>query len=192
MIDILPSTSSSIVEPLPGVEEDFGVLDTSQLSWDHTIDVHTPSYDETDDDLARVAKQVALHALNEFDEVFEDAQLFDDIPVQPEAHNQAMMQDINQLDLSGEFVQPGRVYRLDNRLAVTTDKLLIKQKRLVGSACSSNDKLINSKQRSSSLGAKLDKKDKKKKKSKIRWFVKKLVFAKKPPNNDDPPAPIRT
>ena len=192
VIDILPSTSSSIVEPLPGVEEDFGVLDTSQLSWDHTIDVHTPSYDETDDDLARVAKQVALHALDEFDEVFEDAQLFDDIPVQPEAHNQAMMQDINQLNLSGEFVQPGRVYRLDNRLAVTTDKLLIKQKRLVGSACSSNDKLINSKQRSSSLGAKLDKKDKKKKKSKIRWFVKKLVFAKKPPNNDDPPDPIRT
>ena len=166
------------------------MLDTSQLSWDHTIDVHTPSYDETDDDLARVAKQVAL---DEFDEVFEDAQLFDDIPVQPEAHNQAMMQDENQLDLSGEFVQPGRVYRLDNRLAVTTDKLLIKQKRLVGSACSSNDKLVNSKQRSSSLGAKLDKKDKKKKKSKIRWFVKKLVFAKKPPNNDDdPPAPIRT
>ena len=172
-IDTLPSISSSIVEPQPGVEEDFGELDISQLSWDHTSDVNTPSYDdEPDDDLSRVAKQVALNALSEIDDVFEDVQLFDDVPGD---HNIAMMEDRNQLDLIGDFAQPGRVYRLDNRLAVSTDKILIKQKRLVGSTSSST--------------ADMPKKKKIKQKSKIRWFVKKLVFSKKPPNgeDDDPP-----
>ena len=172
-VQMYTSISSSIVEPLPGVQDDFGELDVSQLSWDHTSDFNTPSYEDDDDDLSRVAKQVALNALSEIDEVFEDGPLFDDVP--SDDLNFAMMENRNQLDPMGDFVQPGRVYRLDNRLAVATDKIIIKQKRLVGSTSSST--------------ADMPKKRKKKQKSKIRWFVKKLVFSKKAPNDedDDPP-----
>ena len=166
-IDNLLSVCSSIVEPMPGVDDDFG-----RLEWDHTSDVHTPSYDETDDDLSRVATNVALEALAEDDQVFEDFDLFDDDPVseQNEDADMAMLEDRNQLDLSGDLVQPGRVYRLDNRLAVSSDMFLVKQKRLVGS---------------SSTGGKLRTHKKKKDKSKIQWFVRKLVFSKKPPQDDE-------
>ena len=158
-IDTLPSISSSIVETLDDNNDAFGVLQDD-------------SDDETVGYLAIVAEQVALEALDEDDEVFDDDQF------NQSDHNLAMMEDRNQLDLQGDFVQPGRVYRLDNRLAVSSDKIYIKQKRLVGSSASST-------------GDTRDKKMKKKKnKSKIRWFIKKMVFSKKTPENDDqdPPA----
>ena len=153
-IDTLPSISSSIVEPLDDINDAFGVLQDDD------------SDDETVGYLAIVAEQVALEALDEDDEVFDDQFNQSD-------HNLAMMEDRNQLDLQGDLVQPGRVYRLDNRLAVSSDKIYIKQKRLVGSSASST-------------GDTRDKKAKKKKnKFKIRWFIKKMVFSKKTPENDD-------
>lgn len=58
-------------------------------------------------------------------------------------------------------MEPGRVYRLDNRLAVSSEKIYIKQKILVGLFASST-------------GDTLDKKVKKRKnKTKIRWFISK-------------------
>ena len=67
------------------------------------------------------------------------------------------------------------MYRLDNRVAVNTDKIVIKQKRLVGSSSSSTKGLTDEK----------EKNVKRKKRSKIRWFIKKFTFAKKPPEDDD-------
>ena len=71
------------------------------------------------------------------------------------------MEDRNRLYLEGDFVQPGRVYRLDNRPAVSSDKIYIKQKRLVGSFASSTGDTLNKKVK------------KRKNKTKIRWFISK-------------------
>ena len=54
-------------------------------------------------DLFLVANQIALEALEELDEVFEDDQ-----------RNVGMLKDRNHLDIIGNLVQPNRVYWLDN------------------------------------------------------------------------------
>ena len=107
-----------------------------------------------------------------------DAEIFEEIPEaqDDEEHNLAMKQ--KKLDLSGDLLEPGRVYRLDNSLAVSIDRFKIKRKRLVAST-------------SSSTGGKLPRNRKKTKQSKVQWFVKKLIFARKPEDEDDPSIPQR-
>ena len=157
-IDTQPSISSSVVEPWPDNPDDFGVLDNTE--------------DEIEHDLYLVANQVALEALDEIDEVFDDDQ-----------HNVGILEDRNQLDLIDDIVQRNRVYRLDNRLAVSSDKIYIKQKRLVGPSTSSASDPF---EKRNSVGESIDKNKKKKKnKSKIRWFIKKMTFSKQKPENDD-------
>ena len=173
------------------MDDDFGTIPSiSELSWDHDTDLYSPEYDE-EEELSRLANEVALTAIDEQDdEVFEDSHTFP-----PEV---PMMEEGNRLELTGDTIQQGRVYRLsnrladqnlllsesnkadqmyrlDNRVAVNTDKIVIKQKRLVGSSSSSTKGLTNEKEKNA----------KRKKRSKIRWFIKKFTFSKKPPEDDD-------
>ena len=190
-IDAAPTVGSPVVEFIAAVDDDFGTIPSiSELSWDHDTDLYSPEYDE-EEELSRLANEVALTAIDEQDdEVFEDSHTFP-----PEV---PMMEEGNRLELIGDTIQQGRVYRLsnrladqnlllsesnkadqmyrlDNRVAVNTDKIVIKQKRLVGSSSSSTKGLTDEK----------EKNVKRKKRSKIRWFIKKFTFAKKPPEDDD-------
>ena len=149
-IDILPSSSSSIMEPLTAVDQDFGVVPSSlEISWDHDTDLNSPVYNDEEENLGNDSNQIALDDIDEQDEVFEDVQLFENDPIQQNNHR---------LEQTGDLVQHGRVYwlgeklansaslwdqqqleqpyRLDNRVAVNTDKIIIKRKRITSSSSS--------------------------------------------------------
>ena len=121
-----------------------------------------------------------------------DVQLFENDPIQQNNHR---------LELTGDLVQHGRVYRLgerlansaslwdqqqleqpyrlDNRVAVNTDKIIIKRKRITSSS-SSTKGLKDTKERGAMKkekeAMKKEKEAKKKRKSKVRWFIKKMIF----------------
>ena len=130
-----PLNHQAHIDPLPAGAEDFGVIpNPAELTWDHTSDINTPEYpdiiSDTEEDLFRIANEVANTALNE-----EETSEF---------HH-------NRLQLMDDQVLPGRVYNLRNRLdaaqsLIQTNEVIIKQKRLNKSApMTSKTKKKNSK-----------------------------------------------
>ena len=126
------NTEQVILSPIiqNQLDPDFGRI---HLSWDHSSDLSTPMYNDTehsgpsilgsDDANAHdLAHSMAEHVLADYeDDVFEDVQLFEDSPVGTQldqAHNAGAPPNLH---LVGDNVQPGRVYRLESRLPVPLD-----------------------------------------------------------------------
>ena len=149
----------------PIAEEDFGILPNPfDLTWDHTIDIGTAEYPEqvsdTEDELSKIANEVAASVLNEDEE---------NVVVN------------HRLELANESIIPGRVYELSNRLEAAqslihipqSKDVMIKQKRLNKSAPVLDKSVQNLK----------EKEPTRKKDSKLQRFVKKLTVSRRPPED---------
>ena len=98
--------------------QDFGVL---HMTWDHSSDILTPLYEDFDQDyedqrnlIHSIVESVLSDELE--DDVFEDAEdhiLYTDVDGNPK--------NLFNLELEGENVDMGRVYRLENELPIPLD-----------------------------------------------------------------------
>ena len=91
------SKSSPTVEPLSYADQEFGAIRSAQVSRDPE-----EGHDEVEINLANTANQVALSAINESDDVFEDNDL----------NTEHLTPNANRLDLIEDCVQAGRVIGL--------------------------------------------------------------------------------
>ena len=153
------------------------------MSWDHSSDISTVLYEEDentyDDHLIHSMIDNILADDNIEDEVFED--------VNDETHlfnyDEKIFNKSNSplnFHLHSEFVQPGRVYRLESKLPVPLDLHLRENQIEIGKVC--HIKRLNRHSKPSTGTGDVKRKLKvKNKRPVLDWFVKWITVARKKP-----------